>query len=361
MTDIYVAAHTTEFVADECVCKDCGCRQHADFPDGVVNEANYGNNLRAIASYLVNACNVSIDNTTKFLYEATGHVVSLSKGSVHNYLVSFNELAKGELASLATHINSQPVVGSDATFTRSGGKRTYIYTYNCPDAVIYEASETKGLAPLLASPVKDYRGTLVHDHDSAYYNIGSAHAECNVHILRYLKGVAENEPSRMWAPAMYALLLKSNDWAKEARGQKQASLTLTQVTEIESRYDEICEIAEAEYIDEMSLPKKYQPDGIALCRRLGEYKANHLAFTRDLSIPFSNNASERLLRGVKKKLKQTGGFRSVDGGMVPYCGFLSITQTASMRGMETLEVVRDIFEGRSGVFDHHQESRAAPT
>lgn len=28
--------------------------------------------------------------------------------------------------------------------------------------------------------------TLVHDHETALYHFGTAHVECNVHILRYL-------------------------------------------------------------------------------------------------------------------------------------------------------------------------------
>ena len=76
----------------------------------------------------------------------------------------------------------------------------------------------------------------------------------------------------------------------------------------------------------------------------------------DLSIPFDNNASERLLRGVKKKLKQTGGFRSLDNGMTPNCSFLSIAQTASMRKMETLGVIRDIFEGKRDLFGFYQDN-----
>ena len=360
ITDIVVTTHTTEYIAHEYDCTDCGCHQHSDFPEGVVNEANYGNNLKAISSYLVNDCNVSIDNTTNFLWEASGHKVSLSKGSVHNFLSYFNKLAKGELESIASHIAAQPVVGSDSTYTKSGGKRTYVYTYNCLDAVIFEPSEVKGLTPLLTSPIKDYRGILVHDHDISYYNINSFHAECNVHILRYLKGVMENEPLRTWAVAMYALLLKAKALSDEGRESGKSSLTPEQIAQIKSRYDEVCALAESEYASELTLPKKYQPDGVALYKRLYEYKENHLAFIHNLAIPFDNNASERHQRGVKKKLGQTGGFRSVDKGMVPYCGFLSIIKTASMRGMETLSVVRDIFDGKSGLFTHHPESRAAP-
>ena len=356
MTDLHITVYTTEYEAGIYDCTACGRQVHAPFPNGVVNEANYGNNVRAVSSYLVNACNVSIDNTTGFLFEATNHRLALSKGSVHNFLASFEKKAEGEIDAISSHIKGQPVCGSDATYAKAGGKRTYVYTYNCPDAVIYEASDTKGIAPLLTSPIKDYQGILVHDHDSAYYNINSGHAECNVHILRYLKGVAENEGTKMWPAAMYALLLKAKDWAKKASELKQGSLSASQIEEIESRYDEICEMAESEYADELTLPKKYQPDGIALYRRLAAYKPNHLAFIYDLAIPFDNNASERLLRGVKKKLKQTGGFRSIEQGMDPYCCFISITQTASLRGMEALGTIRSIYEGEESLFKYSSKS-----
>lgn len=35
-------------------------------------------------------------------------------------------------------------------------------------------------------------GALSHDHETLMYNYGKEHAECNVHILRYLSGNYEN-------------------------------------------------------------------------------------------------------------------------------------------------------------------------
>jgi len=37
--------------------------------------------------------------------------------------------------------------------------------------------------------LKVYKGIIVHDHYTMYYNYGIDNAECNVHILRYLNGV----------------------------------------------------------------------------------------------------------------------------------------------------------------------------
>lgn len=38
-----------------------GQRVHADFPVGVVNDANYGSSIKALAFLLNNRCGVSID------------------------------------------------------------------------------------------------------------------------------------------------------------------------------------------------------------------------------------------------------------------------------------------------------------
>ena len=36
-----------------------------------------------------------------------------------------------------------------------------------------------------------FNGILVHDHFVMYYNYGNGNGECNVHALRYLKGVTD--------------------------------------------------------------------------------------------------------------------------------------------------------------------------
>ena len=38
--------------------------------------------------------------------------------------------------------------------------------------------------------VQDYEGILLQDHESTFYQYGSDHQECLVHVLRYLKARA---------------------------------------------------------------------------------------------------------------------------------------------------------------------------
>jgi hypothetical protein len=323
----------------------------------VVNEQNYGNNIRAVATLLANRYNVSVVNVASFLYEATGHVLSVSSGSVHNFLTGFAKKAKDPLLALEGDLKGFGVIGSDATHVRTSGKQSYVYTFVSDDTAIYRPSEIKGNAPLKDSPIADYKGTIVHDHDRAYYNFGRSHAECNVHILRALKGVEENEPEKIWAARMRALLAEAGELAKAARTKDHlCAISEEVIADIESRYDAILAFAKSEYAQDEPINSKYKPEGIALYKRLGSYRDNHLLFLRDPSIPYSNNFSERALRRVKMKTKQSGGFRSFYRGQSPYCDFLTITQTASMRNMELLETVRAVFDGKANLFVKRDKS-----
>jgi hypothetical protein len=350
LTDLIITVHTVEYVAENHTCTRCGRQTYAPFPDGVANEVNFGNNIRAVTTFLYSGCNVSKTKCASFVFEATGHELTLSEGSIHNFLTDFSKKAQSAVSDIASEIKASNIVGTDATHTRSEGKQSYVYNYNSPNSAIYQASECKGIRPLNNSLLAGYKGVIVHDHDTSYYNFGSKHAECNVHILRYLKGVCQNEPDRKWAAEMRALLCEANDRCKQARNADAKALGDNITADIENRFDDIIAVAESEYANVAELPPKYRPEGVALYRRLKEFKDNHLAFIHDPNIPFDNNRSERDLRCVKKKTKQIGGFRSTPNGEAPYCDYLSVTQTARLRGMAVLKTVRGIFDGESGMF-----------
>jgi hypothetical protein len=349
VTELLITTKTTEYVGQDCACDKCGAHIPATFPQEALNEANYANSVKTVLTYLINSCNMSIDNALTFLYEATGHTLKVSKGTAHNFLAAFSKAAAKDIDALKARVAASPVVNSDATFTSVSGKRTYAYVYTGAGDALFQASSSKGLAPLQSSPLSDYKGTIVHDHDISYYNFGSCNAECNVHILRYLKGVCENEPKRTWASEMTALLCEANDAAKAARTKDAGALAAGVLANIGARYDAIIAKGESEYVEDMQLPTKYRPEGITLLARLKAYRDNHLLFAHNLTVPFDNNLSERLLRGIKKKLKQSGGFRSLEHGQSYYCDFLSITQTASLKGLEVLGVVRGVFDGKTGL------------
>ena len=162
--------------------------------------------------------------------------------------------------------------------------------------------------------------------------------------------MTQNEPGQVWAEDMSRLLKRANEVAKRAREAGAGKVDPETVAKFEAVYKAILESALEGYMASGATSWKYPPEGIALARRMLKYAANHLLFLKDLSVPFENNGSERMLRKAKGKLKQSGGFRSTENGEQPYCDFLTIVETAKMRGMQPYGAVHAIFAGEGGLF-----------
>lgn len=168
-----------------------------------------------------------------------------------------------------------------------------------PDGkVLYFARKKKSHEGVKGTPVEDYQGILIHDHDKTFYN-GSGHQVCLDHVLRYLKDSMENEPNRKWNRQMYSLLQEMIHYRNSLL--PGAECDAEKVLEYETRYREALKKAKEEY--EYILANSYYKGGYNLYIRMEEYLANHLLFLHDARVPATNNLSERLLRGYKRKQK----------------------------------------------------------
>ena len=359
VTELVVMAHTVEYTAPEARCPGCGARVAAPFPEWAPNEANWGPTVKAAVVTLTEGCNVSVGKAVGLISELTGGEVAVSAGAACNFARQLSSLASGEVASVEEALASAPVVGSDATQVRCGGRAAYVYNFNSPDSSLFRASERKGKEPLAGSPIDGGGQVVVSDHDLSYYSFGGGNAECNVHAMRYLKGVEENEPERTWATAMRAALADGLALRKSALTSGEWPPDPAAVADVEARYDSALATAAAEYERDGPFNPKYKPEGIALSNRLRDYRENHLMFLRDAAVPFDNNASERQLRCCKGKTKQSGGFRSMENGQEPYCDYLTLAQTAKLRDASPHGTVLAVFEGRKGVLDAAAERQRA--
>ena len=144
-----------------------------------------------------------------------------------------------------------------------------------------------------------FGGVLVHDHLKGLYDFTCDHAECNAHILRYLKAVVETK-KRKWAENMIKLLLDAKSGEHKSKVFK--------------RYDEIINSGQKEFLQDKE--PDYNGDDMKLLRRMKQYKTEHLRFVTDKDVPFDNNQAERDLRMIKAKTKISGCFRAQDGGAV---------------------------------------------
>jgi len=314
-------------------------RVHAEFPEGVNNEVNYDGSVKAFAFLLNNYCNVSIDKVRDFMRDMTGGQLEMSHGMICGLSKEFSIKTQAEQKEAIDHLLSAPFMCTDFTGARVNGKGAQVIVCANPDTVKFMAREHKGHKGVAGTPVEDYQDTLVHDHDKTFYKYGGNHQECLGHPIRYLKGSIENEPALTWNKQMRGLLQEVIRYRSSVEDDAEPVADI--VDAYKHEYLGILDTARVEYVYEP--PTKYNKDGFNLYKKLEEYIDNHLLFLSDHRIPATNNLAERLLRLIKRKLKQVMTFRSYDS-LSYFCDALGVIESIRMAEQNLYACVSNIFE-----------------
>lgn len=235
---------------------------------------------------------------------------------------------------------------TDATYTSTDGVRSYIRNFTSDHAVRFcpmnsktiEAHKGIGLLGI-------YDGILMHDHETAMYHFGSGHAECNVHLLRYLRKNSE-DTGNAWSRDMIRLMTDANNRRKELL-EKQEFFTAEEAARITEEFKNLLTKG---YEQNQKTQHKYVASGeLALLNRLTKYQDCHLLFLYDKNVKFHNNDSERDLRKCKTHQKMSGGFRKESGSKL-YCDIMSIVETYKKKGMQVYGNIGSIFAGKRVIF-----------
>lgn len=336
--NLRVLLEVTEYQTPEFRNRLTGRRVHADFPDGVVNDVNYGGSVKALAFLLNNHCFVSIDKTRRFLAELTGGELNISKGMINGLSEEFSLKTLNEQRIAFSDILLSPTMNTDFTSARLNGKNVQVLVCADPRTALYFVRESKGHKGIEGTPICDYQGTLIHDHDRTFYNYGNAHQECLVHILRYLVGSMENEPNLRWNKQMHELIREMIHFRNSI--PSDVDLDKNKVCAYEKKYREILVIAKDEY--EYEPPSKYYKDGFNLYKRMEKFEDSHLLFLHNKGIPTNNNYAERLLRILKRKMKQVMTFRSFES-LTHFCEGLGMLDSLHRKDQSFYAAVSNVF------------------
>ena len=334
--DIQIQVQVQDFIADEFRNRVTGARLHAPFPDGLVNEVNYGPSIKAFAFLLNNYYNVSIAKTRQCISDLTRGVVTLSTGSICNLSSVFSAATESERARIFSLLTHADVLYSDATVSNVNGSRKAVILCTDKEHVLFQHMDHKGHDGLSKTPVKDFTGTLVHDHDRSYYSYGSDHQECLSHVLRYLIGASENESHLTWHKQMHRLLQKMIHTAKRNKN----GIPKDKARILSDKYELLLQLAYEEYLKHP--PDREYMDGYNLQKRMRDFKSAHLFFLSHPEVDYTNNISERELRKFKRKQKQAVVLRS-DAGAQFICDALTIIETARMQNKNVYDVVASSF------------------
>jgi transposase len=318
----------------------CGQVSTAAAPVGVDGPAVYGPNLRAIAVYLVVYQHVPVERAAQLIADLTGAApstgwVSAQVARAADSLADVDELIK-------TLVTRSPVIGVDETSMSIAGKSQWLHVARTDTLTAYHLHESRGRVAVEEFGILPaYTGTAVHDALSVYDCYPARHALCDAHLTRELIAAEQAHPDQHWPVQARTALIELDHLANVARDQGLTAIPAEVAADPLERYRQAVLVGLA--VHSPSEGRK-QTKTRNLLQRMRDREEQILLFTNDLTVPFSNNGSERDLRPVKTQLKISGCHRSATGARawLRVRGYIS---TARKYGVDVLTVIRDAVTG----------------
>jgi hypothetical protein len=288
----------------------------APFPADVTAPVRHGPALGALAVYLVQRC--------------------------AEQLVDVEQQIKTALVQAA-------VLHQDETGLSVAGKRHWMHVSATSALTHYAAHPKHGKRALDAIGIlPGFHGVSVHDGWRCYWAYDCQHATCNVHLVRDLTFLWE-EQQQDWAQQMKDLLLSMKEAVEQARAEGRPTLHPVEVADWQAQYHTILAQAEAAQPTEEHPPpnrkgRRKQSAARNLLDRLAKEHEAVLAFVSNLVVPFYNNLAERDLRMIKVQQKISGRFRSF-GGATAFCRIRGYLSTLRKQGRALLNALERVLLG----------------
>lgn len=335
-----------EYQSEHKHCPHCQQISVAPFPQEVRAPVQYGTTIAAIAVYLLQQHLLPFARVCEILHDLLG--IAMSEGTLqsliercHQNLGEVEEQIKGAL-------RAAPVIHQDETGLYVAGKRHWMHVTSTPRLTHYQVHAHRGREALQTIGIlPGFAGISVHDGFGSYFSYPCQHAICNVHLLRELTFLAE-EQGWWWAAKLKGLLLDMKEASEQAREQGKIWLHPLEVSDWEARFLDLLAEGDRAHPRVRGQPGQRgrckQSAGRNLVDRLYKHQQAALAFLEDLRVPFDNNQAERDLRMVKVQQKISGCFRSWNGAQA--CarirGYLS---TLRKQALPLLSALQDTLLG----------------
>lgn len=351
--DYKIIVYNTRHNFIEYKCNCCGKLVHELIPNDLKEECQYGKTVKSLALTLTNVGNVPFNKVRRILSGLSlnniepceGYLVKLQKNA-SKILSSFVEELRKEL------INSN-IVYWDDTVININKKQSCMRYYGNENISLFKAHEKKNkdgldkdnILRLLSSNV-----VVEHDHNKVNYNsdYSFTNAECCQHLLRDLKKVEINIPNRVWCKDAIKLFQEYDHKRNELISKGIDTFTEEDINNFIWKLDDFLLKGFEENQNDSS--PYYADNELTLINRIMEYRDNYIYWILDFDIPFTNNLSERNLRGIKSKMKVSGQFQNIDRA-IDYANIRSYIETCRIYGINEYTSLNRLVEGKPYTFD----------
>lgn len=326
----------------------CGRTTTAAAPAGVNAPAVYGPRLRAVAVYFLHVQHLPLARTAALFEEIYG--ISVSEGFLTGVLAEAAAATGPFLDHLRTELIDADVAHFDETGVRVAGSLQWLHSASTDQLTLLGAHPrrgTKAMNDLAVLP--EFTGVAVHDGWSPYHQYpGASHGSCNAHHIRELVAVTDRDASQSWASDLIDVLRDANRSAHHARDQGKTRLDTQTLKQLRTRYAELIAAGWAANPPPKRTGKRGRPKmgkTGSLLRRLDTRRHEVLRFAEDLSVPFTNNQTERDLRMAKLQMKISGTWRTTEGAQT-FAALRSYVSTVRKNGAGVLDSITELLNGK---------------
>lgn len=327
-------------------CTECGHEFHQPIPTNLKEDNQYGIHVRSLALSLMNIGNVSVNKVRKMIYGLSEEEINPSEGYIIKQEKKASEQLTGFLEELKKRCLALETLYWDDTVIDINTARGCLRFYGDDTIALYVAHRYKnkegldedGILKLLSSDT-----VVMHDHNKVNYNkeYSFSNIECNVHLMRDLQKTTDNLQHE-WSSRLKTLLEKTNLERNAAIESGQKAFEDAYVKAFYREFDQIMLKAAEE--NKADYNKYYGKDERTLILRILNYKDNYLSWVVNFALPFSNNLSERSLRGIKSKMKISGQFQSEESAK-NYAAVKSYIETCYRNGINETQALIRLCEG----------------
>ena len=331
-------------------CKDCKKEYMAKIPKELNNPVQYSNNIKSLVTLTKNCASISNYTVRNLFRIFTNNALNLSIGMIHNNDINISRKSDKVIQNITEELVNSKISYADETGVKIGSKRGYCISFSNGDAVLYDMFKNKSKESFDEFGIfLRYVNILMHDHNITYYKyLAIKHAECNVHILRYLQAIIDLF-KRKGAEEFRNFLKDIYEEKIDAIANGETCFNSEKLLEIQANYLKIIAEWKVEFEQEISgmtkLSKAHNEEK-CLFERLEKYLEQHLLFVNDFEVPFSNNEAERNLRSIKIKMNVSKRFGNVECAKV-YARIKSIIETAKKKKEDIREIMENILNDNS--------------
>ena len=313
------------------VCPGCGERTVAEAPPGLEPARVFGPGLEALLGYLHERHHLGYERLVEVCRDLFG--LAISEGAVANALGRLAERARPGYEAIGAEVRAGPVINSDETSARVGGRNWWQWVFQTPSASYHVIAPSRGadvIDAFLAGAEPEVWGS-----DLWAPQVGTAagaHQICMSHQVRDLTYAeeADGPAEARWAHDLRHVFGRALRLHRE-RGAVGPATFGRRRTLIEKATDRLV----------FGPPLPPESEGRRLQKRYQQHRDSLYVFLERTDIDPTNNGSERDLRNSVIHRKVTGGHRSARGAEASAI-LTSILTTARKRGQNLYDALRSL-------------------